>query len=174
VFGTAHGHYYLLHLNAIRSAMPHARIVACVRDPYATIASWKAAPDRLAGGDALPGDGARPGRESFPWLTLTRWESFEAVAATRSPAQRRAMWWQLLAELILDQGPAVTIVDHARLLADPEAAVAAAVDGLPVGRRVAVARPRAEPDDTGVLDEEDRQAIRAICSQTAADLGLAE
>jgi hypothetical protein len=174
VLGTAYAHAYLLRLNAIRRAMPGARIVACVRDPFETIALWKEGFEGLPEADEVlgpTGDDA-DASDSLSWLTLSQRETLSLIAATSDPAQRRATWWQLLAESILDQGEGVTIVDHRRLLEEPGQVLAEALSGYPAG----TPRPftaRAEPANAEVaLDEHDRQAIRAICAQAAADLGL--
>jgi hypothetical protein len=84
------------------------------------------------------------------------------------------MWWQLLAELILDQGQSVTVVDYARLLSEPESVLDEVLAGYDAGARLSA--PEIEPRevDTEVLDAADLQAIRGICSQSAADLGLSD
>ena len=41
VLATASTHRYLARLDGLHRALPHARILVCVRDPFDTIASWK-------------------------------------------------------------------------------------------------------------------------------------
>lgn len=172
VLGSAHAHAYLLRLNAIRRAMPEARIVACVRDPFETIALWKEGFDGLPEADeVLPPAGDPAASDSFSWLTLSQRETLSLIASASDPAQRRATWWQLLAESILDQGRGVTIVDHRRLVREPEQVLAEVLNGYPAGTARTPARADAASAEVA-LDEHDRQAIRAICAQAAADLGL--
>ena len=163
VVATTHAHPYLLRLGAIRRAMPDARVVACVRDPLETIALWKQRSGELPGFEETGG---------FSWLTLSHRETISLIESVGDAAQRRATWWQLLAEMILDQRAGVTIVDHRRLVEAPEAVAAEVLAGLPAGTLAApppTRDPAARPD---ALDDQDRQAIRAVCAQAAADLGV--
>jgi hypothetical protein len=175
VLGTAHAHPYLLRLHAIRRAMPEARVVACVRDPFETIGSWKQFGEGLPGSEALlprAGTSADAAEiDAFSWLTIAQRDTLSVIAGAADPAQRRATWWQFLADLILDQAGAVTVVDYRRLVEDTEAVLSEVLSGYPAGAPSAPIVPA--PTSTGMeLDERDEQAIRAICSQTAVDLGV--
>jgi hypothetical protein len=80
------------------------------------------------------------------------------------------LWWWL-AQRLLEQAHGVVILNRYDLLADRTGTLRSVLQGLNAGSsRVLAAEPRAR--STRALDDRDRQAIRAICSQVAAELGL--
>jgi len=140
--------------------VPTARFVVCVRDPFATIAAWKAQPECF---DAAIAWVAAHGRH---WLDPAPLAHFERVAAIGDMAERRAAWWWWLALRVLDHVDGVTIV---RRCADRVDNVAAAL----VAGTDATLFERDDASGDVTLDATDHQAIRAICLQAAADLGVA-
>jgi len=150
----------LCRLGALQRAVPTARFVVCVRDPFATIAAWKAQPECF---DAAIAWVAAHGRH---WLDPAPLAHFERVAAIGDMAERRAAWWWWLALRVLDHVDGVTIV---RRCADRVDNVAAAL----VAGTDATLFERDDASGDVTLDATDHQAIRAICLQAAADLGVA-
>jgi hypothetical protein len=151
----------LCRLGALRRALPAARLVVCVRDPIATIGAWKAQPELF---DAAVAWVAAHGRH---WLDPAPRAQFERVAEISAIAERRAAWWWWLAQRVLDHADDVTIV---RSSGDAVERIAGAlIAATDAGGSI-------EHDDASgevTLDATDRQAIRAICLQAAADLGVA-
>ena len=80
----------------------------------------------------------------------------------------RSWWW--LAQRVLDARTIATIVRFEDLHADPARSAQSILDGTPLqpGTLMAV------DSDASVLDDADRQAIRAICLQAAYELGMSD
>ena len=148
----------LCRLGALQRAVPTARFVVCVRDPFATIAAWKAQPECF---DAAIAWVAAHGPH---WLDPVPLAQFERLAAIGAVAERRAAWWWWLAQRVLDHADGVTIVRGSTAARVARALIDGQDGALPE-------RDDASGDDT--LDATDHQAIRAICLQAAADLGVA-
>jgi sulfotransferase family protein len=174
VFATTSTHRYLDRLDGLLRVLPHARFVVCVRDPLDTIASWKRCMEGRPLQEAL--DSPLVPKPGDPWLTAFQQKDVSLMrdAAGRGAggfARARAMLWQHFAELILDQLDRVLLVRYDDLVDDPEGVVEQVLGGLNPGTP---ANPisAAKPGDRSNLDAEDAQAIRAICSQAAFELGL--
>ncbi len=161
---------YLTRIDALRRAMPEARIVACVRDPLATVASWKTSFPHLRDADVA---GIPVGGPTDPHLTAWRREELALIATTESPAHRRAMWWRFLAEMLLDNADRVLLVRYEELVARPAAVVEAILAGLDPGSPSIPLTASAQRSKLSALDQEDIQAVHAICSSAAAELGVA-
>ena len=167
VLATASTHRYLARLDGLRRTLPHARLVVCVRDPFDTIASWKRFFETHPAGEL---DQAMVPKPGDPWLTQTQRDSVSLLDAA-PPAHKRAMVWQHFAELILNERDRVTLVRFDDLVSSPEQVVGEVFQGLNVGRRESEIDPPSRADRS-ILDSEDEQAIRAICSQAAFELGF--
>jgi hypothetical protein len=86
-------------------------------------------------------------------------------------AQKRAMLWHYFAELVLNEAPNALIIRSQDMAAEPESVIASVLSGCDAGRpRQRLYRP--EAPRAFPLDVEDIRAIRSICSQSAAELGL--
>jgi hypothetical protein len=163
---------FLSRLDGLRRAMPRARVVACVRNPLDTIASWKTTFSHLTTADVAKTTG---GGLRDPFLSARHRAALEDVARLTHPAWRRAAWWRYLAELVLDAAPYVILVPYPVAVADPLSVVNRILAGYHPG-------PLREPIEPSTvraakrtaLDDEDLQAIRALCTEAADALGVAE
>ena len=176
VFATTSTHRYLARLDGLQRVLPHARIVVCVRDPFDTIASWKRLMEARPISEFL--DSPLVPRADDPWLTGSQQETVSlirevaALGDPEGPARARAMLWQHFAELILNQLDRVTLVNYDRLAREPGRTLGDVLNGLNAGepaKPITASTPRG---DRSNLDGRDEQAIRAICSQAAFELGL--
>jgi hypothetical protein len=169
LFGTKNTLSYLTCLPALRRALPDARIVACVREPFATIASWKATFPHLR-------DAAVPqqllDRAAASELSPQQQEELRNISSINAPAERRAAWWRYLAERVLEQQAHLTIVRYPELVLTPETVVNAILDDWPKGQLRSAFSPSQIRRKEGVLDAADGEAIRAICTGPARALGL--
>jgi hypothetical protein len=84
------------------------------------------------------------------------------------------MWWNYMAESVLKEGRMIILVRYHELTADPASVVSRILDGLPAGTLREPVAPSLVRSKRSELDEDDEQAIRAICSQSAAELGLSD
>jgi hypothetical protein len=169
VLGTKNTLTYLARLDALQRVLPEARIVACVRNPCDTIASWKATFPHLRDVNLRKFPVGHP---DDPCLTGWQRRSLQRVLDTEDLAQRRAIWWNYLAERILERGRNVIIVHYSRLVTKPEAVAEEIFQGWAKGSLRAPIEPSQVRQTRDQLEEVDKQAIRAICSQTAAELGV--
>jgi hypothetical protein len=158
---------FLCQRDALRRALPQARWVACVDSPFDTIATWKAQP--RAQFDAVIDWAVRSGR---PALTPEAFAQIERVAALEDIGEKRAAWWWWLAQRVLDRIDELTIVRHADVLVGRDE-VTRSLPAKADARDTPEAVARAAQNES-VLDERERQAIRAICMQAAASLGVAD
>jgi hypothetical protein len=169
LLGTKNTLAYLSRIEVLRRAMPDAPIVACVRHPMDTVASWKGSFPHLREAD-LTGFPAAFANPSF--LTGLQQERLRTIVDTASAALRRALLWAYLADLVIDRRDSLLVVRYEELAADPDrelGRILAALPGLrsaPVGRKDIKRRTRRD-----LLDDLDRQAIRDICAPQAERLG---
>ena len=162
---------YLARLPQLRRAMPKALIVACVRHPLDTIASWKSTFPHLADANL---EAQTVGHSRDPLLSGAQRVRLEEIAATTSPALRRALLWRHLAEFILENRARLVVVRYEDLVVSPLDTLRYVFGALPSTSRPVLSAP--VPPSTPrlkreVLDDEDLAAIRGICGQTACDLG---
>jgi hypothetical protein len=166
--GTTNELGYMTRLNALRVQLPHARLVACVRDPFETIAEWKSDP-AFANADLASWE---LGSLSDPWLSGEQRRKLELVAALPTAAMRRAALWCYFADTVIEQAVlGLQVVRWDDLHARPSEVVGKLLEGWDL------AIPRLDPAPTqskarAVLDHDDVVAIRAACSRTATQLGV--
>jgi Sulfotransferase family len=169
VLGTKNTLAYLARVGPLRRVMPDARFVACVRDPLDTIASWKTSFPHLRDGDTSwpPVGGAKD-----LFLPDRYAAELRVISGLGSPALRRAAWWRLLAEMILDQEDRLTLIRYTDLVHRPREQVERILSGFSPRRALEPLEPSSVRRKLGALEEEDFQAVRSLCSQSAAALGL--
>lgn len=169
VLGVKNTQSFLCRLSGIREAMPHARIIAAVRDPYDTIASWKTTFAHLRDADVstIP-----IGHLQDPFMSEADRVVLRAIAETSSAAERRARLWRFLAETILAHREQITVVHYKDLVMRPGETTRAMLAGWPAGtlsKPLAASQPRGKSD---ALNDEDRQAIGDLCLDASRGLGL--
>ena len=162
---------YLARLGGILQVMPQARVVACVRHPLDTLASWKGTFAHLAMGDpsALPVGGL-----ADPFLPAHLRDGLRDIARLTDPAVRRAAWWCLLAEEILRWRERIEIVRYEDLVADPHTQMQRLLG--PLQRAAGNADPSLQPSMVRtarrqVLEEADWHAVASLCAGVAEAFG---
>ena len=162
---------YMARLEGILRLMPHARVVACVRHPLDTLASWKGTFAHLSEGDpsALPVGGL-----ADPYLPAHLRDGLKALLRLREAAMRRAAWWSLLASEILRWRDRVEIVRYEDLVADPATTLRRALGPLShaAGEPVSVLQPSAaRTARREALDAADWRAVESLCAGVAEAFG---
>ena len=165
---------YLARLPHLRRVMPNAPIIACIRHPLDTIASWKSTFPHLknAAVESLP-----VGNVDDPFLTEHQRQRLREIAASDDEALRRALLWRYLAEILLDNRDRIVLIRYEEMVADPGAALAkilrnvAGASSLRIPRDIQASSPRIKRE---VLTDADYQAIGGVCGQVAAELGYGE
>jgi hypothetical protein len=162
---------YLARLGGILQVMPDARVVACVRHPLDTLASWKGTFAHLATGDpsALPVGGL-----ADPFLPAHLRDGLRDIARLTDPALRRAAWWCLLAEEILRWRERIEIVRYEDLVADPHTQMRRVLG--PLQRAAGNAHPSLQPSMVRTarrqaLEEADWHAVASLCAGVAEAFG---
>ena len=162
---------YLARLEGILRVMPHAHVVACVRNPVDTLASWKGTFAHLAEGDptVLPVGGL-----ADPFLPAHLRDGLQAVVRLDDPAMRRAAWWCLLAEEILRWRDRIAIVRYEDLVADPANGMRQVLGPLAsaAGGPVTPMQPSTiRTARRKVLDTADWRAVETLCAGVAESFG---
>ena len=162
---------YLARLNAIQRAMPHARFVTCVRNPIDTIASWKTSFEHLKEADIKSFPCGHP---HDPWLSGRQRKAVLYILSVEDAAERRAVLWRYLAELILTQSKNLILVQYEELVENPVIVLKHILKGWKGHYRIVETIKPSKPrrKKRAALNEKDLQAIRAICMQSAAELGV--
>lgn len=162
---------YMARLDGILRVMPHARVVACVRHPLDTLASWKGTFAHLATGDpsTLPVGGL-----ADPFLPAHLRDGLADIARLADPAVRRAAWWCLLAEEILRWRDRIEIVRYEDLVADPRAQLRRLLG--PLAQVAGEPGPGLQPSTIRtarrqVLEEADWRAVASLCAGVAEAFG---
>jgi hypothetical protein len=169
LLATTRTHSYLSRLEGLRRVLPHARIIACVRNPLETIAEWKSCTEGHSVAEIL--ESPLVPSPDDPWLTGQQRSTMTLLRDVASPVQVLATVWQHFAELILNQSDRLTLVRYEDLVDYPERVLGGLLSGLNPGSPKDPP-PTMTPGDHSELDDDDEQAIRAICSQAAFELGL--
>ena len=162
---------YLARLDAIQRAMPHARVVACVRNPIDTIASWKTSFPHLKEADI---NRFPVGHPDDPWLCGRQRKGAAYIAGVEDAAERRSALWRYLAELILAQAKNLILVRYEELVVDPMKVLKEILKGWKGHYRMVETMEPSQPrlKKRAALNEKDVQSIRAICTQSAAELAV--
>lgn len=163
---------YAARIDGIHEVLPDAPIVALVRHPLDTIASWKTTFPHLreASVEAFP-----VGSPHDPFVMPQAGERLRRISDCTDLSLRRGLLWAHLAETFLAQGPAVLLTRYEDLMAAPAAVIgdilrrlAHASWDVPLDRL----QPRA-PRTTkrAILDAADIEAVQTACGETAHRLG---
>lgn len=163
---------YLARLRQIAHVMPEAGIVACVRNPFDTIASWKGSFGHLAGAAV---ENFRVGYLGDHGLSEAAQGRLAEIAGTAEPELKRALLWRHLAELILENRSLLHVVRYEDLVADPERQLKILFwhfGNIFEFRPIQPFKPSsASRKRSANLTPDDIQAIRRTCSETAAAFG---
>ncbi len=159
---------FLCRLDALKRVLPDARLVLCVRNPFDTIAQWSARPPGEI--DAAIG---RVAESADQWAAANDMAELRRVADLSDAAEKRAAWWWWLAQRALAHAHHVHVVRYGDIIGDSSNVLGTIFPGTPaVGPH---GRARIAPSgQMAALGERDLQAIRAICLQAAAELGVSE
>jgi Sulfotransferase family len=159
---------FLFRLEAVRQVMPTARVVACVRDPFDTIASWKASFAHLRDADVTP----FAGHPTQMWLSEQQRAALREIAATSDLPERRALWWRFQAERLLEHSERILLVDYNELVRQPMTVLRRLLSGYHPGRPRAPITSSVPRSKRKLLDDRDLRAIQTICSEVAAELQM--
>jgi sulfotransferase family protein len=160
---------FLCRLPALRSVLPDARFVVCVRHPLDTIASWKGSFPHLRDARIAP---LNIGGPRDPWLDAAQRRELGEIALMTDAAIRRAHWWRFLARLALQSLGHATLVRYEELALNPQEVARRILEGWPAGRERTAIEPSTIRRRRELLEESDIAAVNRICRETAMELGI--
>ncbi len=162
---------YLSRISQLRTVMPHAPLIANIRHPLDTIASWKTTFNHLktATLDNIP-----IGHLNDTAFSQTQRQRLQEIANYPDEIYRRALWWRFLAETMLDNAWQLHTVKYEDLVLKPNETVTQIVQAIPNAPlkspikhlKASTLRHKRE-----VLTAEEIEIIWAICGQVAAEFG---
>jgi hypothetical protein len=162
---------YLARLPHLKRVMPDAPIIACVRHPLDTIASWKTTFPHLkeARVTEFP-----VGHVNDPFLSHWQHQRLAEIAATPRDSIKRALLWRYLAECVLMSAHYLILVRYEQLVAEPKTVLRSILPEIPHAPPFYTAEklsPSTLRQKREVLDEEDVQAVWDIGGPWARELG---
>jgi hypothetical protein len=171
VLGVKNTRAFLSRLEGIRQVMGAARIVACVRNPVDTIASWKNSFPHLRDADVV---GVPVGHVEDPWLSDADKVRLREIADTTDAALRRALWWRHFAEIILRNRQHLLVVRYCEFVREPAVVLERILENYDP-RQLIEPIPSSEARRTGgTLNQREQDLIRAVCTKAARELGVLE
>lgn len=171
LLGTKNTLAYLARLPQLKRIMPQATIIACIRHPLDTIASWKSSFPHLA--QATVTD-FPVGQVNDPFLSPWQQARLQEIAATSSLAVKRALLWCYLAECLLMHRAQLILIHYETLVCQPAVSLHSILKQIPHIPSTCFTEPLKASvirQKRAVLTEEDRQAITDLCGQYAMELG---
>jgi hypothetical protein len=156
---------FLCRFSEVKRVLPSTRMIICVDSPFSTIAGWKT-------GDSVLRDADMTclGLVGAQWLSVSDSMYLKTIAEASTASNRRAMLWWWLAQRVLSYTGQVMLVTRNDLKFRQRETLQQIFDGTRPGQFRQSTLPMTPEEDS--LDDEDRQAIRAICTQPASELGV--
>ncbi|MCK5719416.1 MAG: sulfotransferase [Thiomargarita sp.] len=170
LLGTKNTLTYLSRLSQLGQVLPDAKIIACIRHPFDTIASWKTSFPHLNQAKVLEFPIGHP-HDSL----LASWQRqrLQEIATTTNEALKRALLWRYLAEIILNYKKQLILIHYENLVTQPVKVLKSIIKQIPHAphlanfNKIKVSNIRQKRE---VLTKEDLQAIKNICSEYAIKL----
>jgi len=162
---------YLARLPYLLDAMPDATFIACVRNPFDTIASWKTTFGHLS--NATVKD-FRLGYLGDSHLSAEANARLKIINEENRLEVRRAMLWNHLAQIILDHRERLTILRYEDMVVDPERNLRdfyLSLDGRPKFLPITPFVASSARSKRVALNELDYSAILEHTSDTASQFG---
>jgi hypothetical protein len=169
VLGTKNTLAYLARLSLLRNAMPNAPIVACIRNPFDTIASWKTSFPHLQKVDFSAFPVAYTDNRFLTGIEKNRLA--EIINCEEIPI-KHALLWRHMAEIIRDNNDRLCLVRYEDLIEKPGVEIRKIATELGGSRflktRNQTLVPRSKRDE---LNQMDINAIGDICGEVMQFFG---
>ena len=160
---------YIARLPQLKRVLPTAAIIACVRHPLDTIASWKTSFSHLEHATVTE---FPVGHVKDPFLSTWQRQRLAEIAASSDEALKRALLWRYLAEIVLTNE--LIIVRYEDLVTQPVSGLKAILQQIPHAppcKNMNKIMPSTVRQKREVLDKSDLQAIFDICGECMVELG---
>jgi hypothetical protein len=163
---------YMARLSQLKQVLPNSPIMACVRHPIDTIASWKTSFPHLK--QALVTD-FPVGHVNDPFLATWQRQRLAEIAATPNEALKRALLWRYLADILLmGKTEQLILIHYEKLVTQPLKVLKSIQRQIPYAPPLYNTNkitPSTVRQKREVLDKTDLQAIADICGESAVALG---
>lgn len=163
---------YMARLPQLKQVLPHAPIIAGVRHPLDTIASWKTSFPHLK--QALVTE-FPVGHVHDPFLAQWQQQRLAEIAATSEEALKRALLWRYLAEIVIMNAHQLIVVRYEELVTQPMTVLKTILRSIdnapPLLSKITKIKPSTVRQQRQVLDETDLLAIGDVCGECAVALG---
>ena len=157
---------YLARLQEIKSLFPKTPILACIRNPIDTIASWKRSFPHLEQASFATQHVIGSKND----IHLSSWQKEQVLAISKEPkvSYRRAMLWAYLARWIWKHKHSVNVIHYEALVCNPNRVLREIFDvsipSFPFSLTEELLPSTVRCNKRVLLDREDREAIEKICS----------
>lgn len=161
---------YMARIPQLRQVLPHMPIVACFRNPFDTIASWKTTFSHLQQADVI---NFPVGHLADPFLTTWQRQRLQQIATTPELALKRALLWAYLAEILLVYQKDIIWLPYETLVTQPMQTLTKILERVPniptlyPSEKIVASSVRQKRD---LLTTEDIEAIHDVCGQFMAEL----
>ncbi|MEK8018244.1 MAG: sulfotransferase [Candidatus Parabeggiatoa sp.] len=162
---------YLARIPQLKEVLPHATMIACVRHPLDTIASWKSSFPHLKHAIVTQ---FTVGHVNDPFLPQWQRHRLAEIAATDEDFLKRALLWRYLAECLLTYAHSMTLIHYEELVRQPTKALKTILQQIPNAPPFYCSEkitPSVIRQKRKILEVDDIQAIGDICNQHAIALG---
>lgn len=171
LLGTKNTLAYIARLRYLRTIMPQAKIVACVRHPLHTIASWKSSFQHLSSAEVDKFPIGSP-NDSLASANYNR--DISRVATTVNVVKRRALLWRCLAATLHENKESFLLIRYEDLIQDTASCMNRILQYIVEDDQIwrgKIERPLIISDKTNVLDSDDVRAIKESCASIAEKFG---
>ena len=162
---------YMARLDQLRLALPNAHVIACVRNPYDTIASWKTSFPHLLNADI---NNSRFGNLNDPFMRGIDRYFLSQITNSHDVTIRRALLWRYLADTVLEHKDQLTILRYEDLVTDPAKkmeSLLSVFENNTIDIKFDTLKKSTIRSKREQLTKADFKAISSICFGAALELG---
>jgi len=159
---------FLLCLGDICKAMPTVTIVVNVRHPYDTIGSWLNSFAHLKTAD-VP---RLSNKKIVKRLSKNQQAIINQIQQAGEVALRRALLWQLLSDIIIDNRQNIHLVNYNTLVANPQPLLNSFIGAMNIGKLAQPIEASQARRRDNRLTEQQKKYIDEQCKENAEKLGV--
>ena len=172
LLGTKNTLGYMARLPQLRSVFPHATIIANIRNPLNTIASWKLSFPHLKNADVA---NFVVGYVNDPLLSDWQRKQLQIIAKTPDIIVKRALLWKYLADWLLKNQQFITIINYEKLVTEPiETLVSILTQVINAPKFNLINSIIPSQIKQHILTKHEIKIIKEICAESAIKLGYLE
>jgi len=164
VLGTKNTLVYLNTLKRVFESLPEATVIACVRHPYDTIASWSKV--------SFPHIRNATPRFLLNYTTGKEKQSIDRITQRADLAERYAIWWDYLAGIITSNRERLILINYENMVSAPEPTLDLIYKAIPFQAELQQPLEASSPrHHKNALHDDVISAINEHCKDSAALLG---